>query len=115
MIPKSVIWICLFICNGKVTIHRATGKQLLPLQKFKILMAEELIELDDELENEEGSEELYERVNIIADKGQEPLRIDKFLMNRVEGATRNKIQQACEDGMVVVNDKPVKSNYKVKA
>lgn len=78
-------------------------------------MAEELIEIDDELENGEGSEELYERVNIIADKGQEPLRVDKFLMNRVEGATRNKIQQACDNGMVIVNDKPVKSNYKVKA
>ncbi|SDF97009.1 RluA family pseudouridine synthase [Chitinophaga filiformis] len=78
-------------------------------------MAEELIELEDELENGEGSEELYERVNIVADKGQEPLRVDKFLMNRVEGATRNKIQQACDNGMVIVNDKPVKSNYKVKA
>lgn len=77
-------------------------------------MAEELLELEDDLENEEGSGELYERVNIIADKGQEPLRIDKFLMNRVEGATRNKIQQACDDGMVIVNEKPVKSNYKVK-
>src|SRR5690606_19728318 len=41
-------------------------------------------------------------------------RIDKFLMNRVEGATRNKIQQACDGGMVLVDDKPVKSNYKVK-
>jgi 23S rRNA pseudouridine1911/1915/1917 synthase len=78
-------------------------------------MADELLELEDELDNEEGSAELYERVNIIANKGQEPLRIDKFLMNRVEGATRNKIQQACEDELVVVNDKPVKSNYKVKA
>lgn len=78
-------------------------------------MAEDLIELDDELENGEGSEELYEKVNITADKGQEPLRVDKFLMNRVEGATRNKIQQACDAGMVLVNDKSVKSNYKVKA
>lgn len=78
-------------------------------------MHEDPIELDDELESGEGSEELYERVNIVADKGQEPLRIDKFLMNRVEGATRNKIQQACESGWVIVNDKPVKSNYKVKA
>jgi len=77
-------------------------------------MAEELLELEDELDNGEGSEELYERVNIVVDKGQEPLRIDKFLMNRVEGATRNKIQQACDGGMVLVDDKPVKSNYKVK-
>ncbi|GAA0541544.1 RluA family pseudouridine synthase [Chitinophaga japonensis] len=77
-------------------------------------MAEELLELEDELDNGEGSEELYERVNIVVDKGQEPLRIDKFLMNRVEGATRNKIQQACDGGLVLVDEKPVKSNYKVK-
>ena len=61
------------------------------------------------------SEELYEKLAISIDKGQEPLRIDKFLMSRIEGATRNKIQQAIDDEMVLVNDKPVKSNYKVKA
>jgi 23S rRNA pseudouridine1911/1915/1917 synthase len=78
-------------------------------------MAEKVLpELEDELENGEGSEELYERINMQVDKGQEPLRIDKFLMNRVENATRNKIQQACESSMVLVNEKPVKSNYKVK-
>ena len=48
------------------------------------------------------------------DKGQEPLRIDKFLMNRIEGATRNKLQQAINTGMVLVNGKEVRSNYKVK-
>ncbi|HEU4553369.1 MAG TPA: RluA family pseudouridine synthase [Chitinophaga sp.] len=78
-------------------------------------MSEKVLpELEDELENGEGSEELYERINMQVDKGQEPLRIDKFLMNRVENATRNKIQQACESSMVLVNEKPVKSNYKVK-
>ncbi|MBS1754524.1 MAG: RluA family pseudouridine synthase [Ferruginibacter sp.] len=61
------------------------------------------------------SEELYEKLAISIDKGQEPLRIDKFLMSRIEGATRNKIQQAIDDEMVLVNNKPVKSNYKVKA
>jgi 23S rRNA pseudouridine1911/1915/1917 synthase len=61
------------------------------------------------------SEELYERLSIVIDKGQEPLRIDKFLMNRIEGATRNKIQQAIENELVLVNDKPVKSNHKTKA
>lgn len=61
------------------------------------------------------SEELYEKLAINIDKGQEPLRIDKFLMSRIEGATRNKIQQAIDDEMVLVNNKPVKSNYKVKA
>lgn len=61
------------------------------------------------------SEELYEKLSLSIDKGQEPLRIDKFLMSRIEGATRNKIQQAIDNEMVLVNEKPVKSNYKVKA
>ncbi len=71
-------------------------------------------EINDELENGEEGEELFERVNITIDRRQEPLRIDKFLVNRVENATRNKIQQAAEAGLILVNDKPVKSNYKVK-
>ncbi|GAB2821977.1 RluA family pseudouridine synthase [Ferruginibacter profundus] len=60
------------------------------------------------------SEELYEKLVITITKGQEPLRIDKFLMSRIEGATRNKIQQGIDDEMVLVNEKPVKNNYKVK-
>jgi 23S rRNA pseudouridine1911/1915/1917 synthase len=60
------------------------------------------------------SDELYEQMSIIIDKGQEPLRIDKFLMARIEGATRNKIQQAIENDWVLVNDKPIKNNYKIK-
>jgi 23S rRNA pseudouridine1911/1915/1917 synthase len=62
----------------------------------------------------EETEELFERLTLIVDKGQEPYRIDKFLMSRIEGATRNKIQQAIEAERVLLNDKPVKSNYKVK-
>ena len=62
---------------------------------------------------EEGSE-LFEHFKIVADKGQEPLRVDKFLLNRLEGTSRNKIQQASSDGFIRVNDKSVKSNYKVK-
>jgi 23S rRNA pseudouridine1911/1915/1917 synthase len=58
--------------------------------------------------------ELFEHFRFSVDKGQEPLRIDKFLMNRIENATRTKIQQAAEAGNILVNDKPVKSNYRVK-
>ncbi|MBU3715181.1 MAG: RluA family pseudouridine synthase [Ferruginibacter sp.] len=61
------------------------------------------------------SDELYEKLSLTIDKGQEPLRIDKFLMARIEGATRNKIQQAIENELVIVNDRPIKSNYKIKA
>jgi len=65
-------------------------------------------------ENNEGSDELYERFTLTIDKGQEPLRIDKFLSNRIEGATRNKLQRAMNLGMVQVNGVPVKPNYKIK-
>ena len=65
---------------------------------------------DDQIENEE----LYEHFKYVAHEGQEPLRVDKFLMNFIENATRNKIQQAAKAGNVLVNDAPVKSNYKVK-
>lgn len=65
-------------------------------------------------EFQESSEELYERFTLTIDKGQEPLRIDKFLTNRIEGATRNKLQQAINLGMVLVNGNPIKSNYKIK-
>ena len=62
----------------------------------------------------EINDDLYERFVIKIDKGQEPLRIDKYLMQRIEGATRNKIQQAINAGLVTVNKKPVKQNYKIK-
>jgi len=61
-----------------------------------------------------NDDELYERFSITVDKGQEPLRIDKFLINRLEGATRNKLQQSINSGMVLVNNKEIRSNYKVK-
>ena len=60
------------------------------------------------------NEELYEHYKFIADKGQIPLRVDKFLMNFIENATRNKIQEAAKAGNILVNDLPVKSSYKVK-
>src|SRR3984893_15113217 len=68
----------------------------------------------DESPSPDGSEELYERLSIKVDKGQEPLRIDKFLVARIEHASRNKIQKALEAGMVLVNNKQVQPNYKIK-
>lgn len=73
-------------------------------------MNEEELDIPD---NEE-EQELFEHFRIVADKGQMLLRIDKFLMDRIRNATRTKIQQAAEQGHILVNDKPVKSNYKVK-
>ena len=59
-------------------------------------------------------DDLYEHYKFTASEGQEPLRVDKFLLNFIENATRNKIQQAIKAGNVLVNDAVVKSNRKVK-
>ncbi len=66
------------------------------------------------METQDIDESLYEHYFFTADSGQQALRVDKFLMNRIENATRNKIQQAAKAGSVRVNDVVVKSNYKVK-
>lgn len=63
-------------------------------------------------ENEE--QELFEHYRIEVDPGQKPLRIDKFLVNRIENASRSKIQSAADADNILVNNKAVKSNYKVK-
>lgn len=63
---------------------------------------------------EQDEQELYEHIRIVADKGQALLRIDKFLMNRVENTSRNRIQNAIDAGSVLVNDKVIKASYKVK-
>jgi len=66
------------------------------------------------LEDIQSDKEFFEQYSFTADKGQEPLRVDKFLMNFIENTTRNKIQQAADHGRIWVNGNPVKSNYKVK-
>ncbi|MDX1317016.1 MAG: RluA family pseudouridine synthase, partial [Xanthomarina gelatinilytica] len=63
---------------------------------------------------QDSDDDLYEHYTFTAEKGQQPLRIDKYLMNFIENATRNKIQAAAKNGSIYVNDVPVKSNYKVK-
>ena len=62
----------------------------------------------------EESFELYEHHNIIVDQGQNPLRVDKFLFNKIVNVSRNKIQQTAKAGNILVNNEPVKSNYKVQ-
>ena len=64
-------------------------------------------------ENNE-QEELYEHHKFTADKGQEVVRIDKFLMDRIPDTSRNKIQIAAKNGSILVDGNPVKQNYKVK-
>jgi 23S rRNA pseudouridine1911/1915/1917 synthase len=59
-------------------------------------------------------QDLFEHYRFVADPGQGPLRIDRFLMGKIQNASRNKIQQAAAAGSILVNDKAVKQNYKVK-
>jgi 23S rRNA pseudouridine1911/1915/1917 synthase len=69
----------------------------------------------DEIElPEQEEQDLYEHLRITVDKGQSLLRIDKFLMHRIENASRNRIQNAIDLGNVLVNEKTVKPSYKVK-
>ena len=85
-------------------------------------MDEFLDEMDDEqvddlLQPEEGEDkapQLYEHFRFVADRGQSLLRVDKFLVDRMFGATRNRIQSAADAGCIMANGKPVKSNYRVK-
>ena len=73
--------------------------------------------MNEEIEFEEDEEvcpELHEHHRIQVDPGQELLRIDKFLMLRLPNSTRSKIQDAAKNGSILVNDKPVKQNYKIK-
>lgn len=62
----------------------------------------------------EEKDAYYEHYRFVADKGQQPLRIDKFLVNRIENASRSKIQSAAQTSCILVNDVAVKPNYKVK-
>lgn len=60
------------------------------------------------------SEELFEHFRFVADKGQSPVRVDKFLVDRMNGSSRNRIQQAAEAGWILVNGKVAKVSYKIK-
>lgn len=70
------------------------------------------LNMEEEFQDDDNN--LYEHYSFVAEKGQQPLRIDKYLMNFIENATRNKIQAAAKEGSIYVNGEPVKSNYKVK-
>lgn len=68
----------------------------------------------DDLEPINDEIQLFEHYRVVADKGQTLIRVDKFLMNLLELASRNRVQKAADAGMVMANRKPVKSSYKVK-
>ncbi|MDL2230696.1 RluA family pseudouridine synthase, partial [Alistipes sp. OttesenSCG-928-L06] len=70
--------------------------------------------VDPDLENEDAQDELFEHFGITVDKGQGMIRIDKFLTEKIEGASRSRVQAAADAGNILVNDVAVKSSYKVK-
>ncbi len=70
--------------------------------------------LAEELADDEQGQ-LYEHFRLVADPHQEPVRVDKFMTEKLQHSSRNRIQKAADAGFVHVNDRPVKSNYKVKA
>ncbi len=74
----------------------------------------ESVENQQFAELEDDEQQLYEHFRINVDKGQEPLRIDKFLFDHLQHSSRNRIQKAADAGFVHANGKPVKSNYKVR-
>jgi len=79
-------------------------------------MIEELpedIELDD-VEPVLEESQLYEHFRVTVDKGQEMVRVDKYLFDKMTNVSRNRIQKAADAGYILANDKPVKSNYRVK-
>ena len=75
---------------------------------------DEVDDLLDDIEPSDNSGELYEHFKVVVDKGQSPVRIDKYLFERIVNASRNRIQNAADAGFVMANGKPVKSSYKVK-
>ena len=91
-----------------------TSEELLPTQDLTFLSGlQASLEIED-VEDEDQGEGLYEHFRIEADKGQQLLRIDKFLFDHLKDTSRNRIQKAASAGFIRVNDRPVKSNYKVK-
>lgn len=77
-------------------------------------MSEDIYTGEDTVYTDDNERELYEHFRFVADRGQALLRVDKFLVVRMENSSRNRIQQAAEAGCILVNGKPVKSNYRVK-
>lgn len=69
---------------------------------------------NEDAQEEVHNDDLYQVQTITVDKGQTQLRLDKFLMSRIERATRNKVQNAIKSGSIKVNDKEVKPNYRVR-
>ncbi len=71
-------------------------------------------EILDDIEPIGNDPQLYEHFRVVVDKGQDMVRVDKYLSDRLANASRNRIQKAADGGFVMANGSPVKSSYKVK-
>src|SRR5579872_4854716 len=110
--------LCMYLLNGtknfEINLHRANLEQVSGnRQYYKKTSTFAAMTMEPELIEQE-EQDLYEHLRLIVDKGQSLLRLDKFLMHRIENASRSRIQNAIELGNVLVNDKPIKASYKVK-
>ena len=76
-------------------------------------MTDEDINLQD-IDELESEPQLYEHFRFVVDSGQEPLRIDKYMLEKLQHSSRNRIQRAADASFVHVNDRPVKRNYRVR-
>ena len=81
------------------------------------MIDQNILDNDDEIADSitsDTGQELWEHYRFVAEKGQTLLRVDKFLVAHIDNTSRNRIQQAADTGCIIVNGKPVKSNYRVK-
>ena len=84
-----------------------------PDEKHNMIEPYDAADLNDIAEGD-AADELYEHFAITVDRGQSMLRLDKFLVDRMEHCSRNRIQTAADNGNILVNGAPAKSSYKVK-
>ena len=85
-----------------------------PYDPTDCLTDDEVLPELNEDDADEVPAELYEHYRVVADKGQQLLRVDKFLMDHLKDTSRHRIQLAAKAGFIHVNGMPVKSNYRVK-
>ena len=101
---------CLFLASNLPKRSCDIIKQ----KTFLFVIKDENISIDNDELLEDEDQQLYEHFRIVADEGQKPLRVDKFMFEKLQHSSRNRIQKAAEAGFVHVNDQPVKSNYKIR-
>ena len=110
---------CYYLCKSNTDMQEAN--KIEPEEDFPQESAEvqpDSVESDPETDllespSQEG-DDFYERVEIVADQRQSPIRLDKYLIDRLAAISRNKLQITIRAGGVLVDEKPVKPNYKVR-